>query len=164
MLRFPLPAETRVLLSIATETGLFAPEEAATLLGGVLDAFHAGQLGEGHVVQLWTPDREHAPVGWVYFAPDSHAEGVWNLWWIGVSPPHHGRGAGQALLDAVESAVASASGRLLVIETSALPSLARARAFYRKRGYAECGRVPDFYGVGDDKVIFAKRTLSLTET
>jgi ribosomal protein S18 acetylase RimI-like enzyme len=46
---------------------------------------------------------------------------------------------------------------LLIIETSATPPLEPARRLYLRRGYRECGTIPDFYGEGDDKVIFAKR-------
>ncbi len=83
-------------------------------------------------------------------------------WWIGVDPANQGRGGGDALNDAVEAAVIAAAGRVLVIDTSALPPLARARTFYTKRRYAECERVSDFYGVGDDKVIFAKRISAIS--
>ncbi len=48
-------------------------------------------------------------------------------------------------------------GRLLVIETISLPSLENTRRFYVNRGYSECGRVPHFYAMGDDKVIFGKQ-------
>lgn len=82
---------------------------------------------------------------------------MWNLWWIGVHPDAHGSGAGQGLLQAVETAVTAQQGRVLVIETSDAELLGRARRFYAARGYAECGRVPDFYGEGEAKVIFAKR-------
>lgn len=157
MLRTVRPVDTPALLSIACATGLFEPAEASALLGGVLDALHAEQLGPGHAAQLWAPTDASAPAGWVYYAPDAHADGVWNLWWIGVRPEDHGCGGGDSLLDAVEAAVIAEAGRVLVVETSALPLLARARAFYAKRGYVECGRVPDFYSVGDDKIIFAKR-------
>lgn len=163
MLRSARPSDTPELLAIAATTGLFEPADAHTLLGGVLAALHAGQLGDGHHALIWVPDDAHPPAGWVYFAPDMHADGAWNLWWIGVRPSHHGLGVGEALLDAVEAAVLAAAGRVLVIETSALPPFARARAFYAKRGYTECGRVPDFYGVGDDKIIFAKRTATNRE-
>ncbi len=82
---------------------------------------------------------------------------MWDLWWIGAAPAHHGQGIGDALLRSVESEVSTRGGRILVIETSALPPTARARRFYEKHGYSACGRVPDFYADGDDKVIYAKR-------
>jgi ribosomal protein S18 acetylase RimI-like enzyme len=164
MIRAVRPVDTPALLSIACATGLFEPAEATALLGGVLEALHANQLGAGHNAQLWAPDDTGVPSGWVYYAPDAHAEGVWNLWWIGVRPQDHGRGGGESLLDAVEAAVRADAGRVLVIETSALPALARARNFYARRGYIECGRVPDFYGFGDDKVIFVKRIFARSGT
>ncbi|QJR37599.1 GNAT family N-acetyltransferase [Gemmatimonas groenlandica] len=157
MIRAARLADTPTLLAVACATGLFAPAEASALLGGVLDALHADHLGPGHAAQVWSPNDAGAPSGWVYHAPDAHADGVWNLWWIGVHPEDHGRGGGDSLLDAVEAAVMAEAGRELVVEKSALPPLARARAFYARRGYIACGRVPDFYGVGDDKIIFAKR-------
>lgn len=157
MLRPPLPSESSVLVALAVSTGLFSPHEARSLLGDTLDAFHAGQLGDGHTVGVWTDGSSSTPLGWTYFAPDMHADAVWNLWWIGVAPSHHGQGVGEALLRAVEGQVREADGRLLVVETSALAALARARRFYERCGYARCGEVPDFYAEGDAKVIFARR-------
>jgi ribosomal protein S18 acetylase RimI-like enzyme len=156
ILRPPLPAETPILIEIAVSTGLFTLDEAEGLLGGVLRSLHAGELGAEHHVRVWSPSPDAAPAGWTYFSPDTFAPGVWNLWWIGVAPSHHGAGGGDALLSAAEAAVTAAGARLLVIETSALPPLARARAFYERRGYLNCGQVPDFYGAGDDKIIFAR--------
>ena len=63
---------------------------------------------------------------------------------------------GRALLHHVEQTVRAAAGRLLVIETSDSERLLRARRFYTAQGYSECGRVPDFYGEGEAKVIFAR--------
>lgn len=157
MIRPATPADTESLLHVAVATGLFEPADAAALLGQVLADLHAGHLAAGHAVAMWVASAASAPEGWVYFAPDVYAEQVWDLWWIGVTPAAHGRGIGAALLESVEAAVTAARGRLLVIETSALDPLIRARAFYRRHGYDECGRIPDFYAAGDDKVIFAKR-------
>ena len=43
------------------------------------------------------------------------------------------------------------------METSGRPSYEGARVFYEREGYRETARVPDFYGSGDDKVIYVKR-------
>ena len=155
MFRAPRPNETPMLLSLAVSTGLFVQAEADALLGGVLSAFHTGSLGERHVVRVW--QRGERLSGWVYFAPDPNSERVWNLWWIGVAPDEQGRGVGSELMAAVEADVTATKKTVLVVETSSQPLLEKTRRFYARRGYSECGRVPDFYGEGDDKVIFAKR-------
>ncbi len=155
-LRAPVADDRSMLLSIAVATQRFAPEEAESLLGGVLDAYSSTSLGEGHELLVACTLDTGTPVGWSYFAPDMFADGVWNLWWIGVAPGHHGSGAGRALLRAVEAHVTQAGARVLVIETSDAGGLARARRFYEREGYTARGVVPEFYGVGDGKVIFSK--------
>ncbi len=66
------------------------------------------------------------------------------------------KGVGQALLSYVEQTAAASGARVIVIETSDLPSLARARNFYLKHGYEERGRIPDFYATGESKIIFSR--------
>jgi ribosomal protein S18 acetylase RimI-like enzyme len=144
------------LLRIAVDTGLFSADEAQTLLGGVLQELADGALPEGHQAAACWEQNGGSPVGWCYFAPDDHAANVWNLWWIGVSPRRHGAGVGLTLLRYVEQEVRNAGGRLLIIETSDAEPLSRARRFYVRNGYAECGRIPDFYAVGEAKVVFAR--------
>lgn len=156
MLRPPLPSETPALIAMGAASGLFKPGEAEGLLGGVLEEFQAGRLGDGHAVRVWAADGG-IPEGWAYLAPTPKADGVWDLWWIGVDPPRQGRGIGGRLLTAVEDHARAAGGRLLVVETSSTPPLDPTRRFYAHRGYVECGRVPDFYADGDDKVVFVKR-------
>lgn len=160
MLRLAEPADTPALVALGVATGLFQPEEADLLLRSVLDDIHANRLGEGHLAYVWADAPAGPPAGWVYFSPEAKADGVWELWWIGVDPTRQGRGIGDELLGFVEERVREAGGRLLLISTSSLPPLERTRRFYAKRGYAECGRIPDYYADGDDKVIFAKRVAS----
>ena len=157
MLRPAAPADTPALIALAAATGVFQPGEAEGLLGGVLEELHAGRLGADHVAQVWADAPDAPPVGWVYFAPTPNANRVWDLWWIGVAPTRQGQGVGDELLRSVEGHVRAAGGRLLVIETSSQPTFDPVRRFYAARGYAECGRVPDFYADGDGKVIVAKR-------
>lgn len=157
MRRTVTPADTPSLLALAEATGIFLPCEVEGLLGGVLNALHAGQLGDGHTAWVWADGPGGPPAGWVYFSPVDNTNGVWNLWWIGVDPPRQGRGLGGEMLDAVEAHVRAAAGRLLLVETSATPGFDRVRRFYANRGYAEGGRIPDFYADGDGKVTYYKR-------
>jgi len=157
MIRPPRPEDTPALIALAEASGIFQPNEATELLGGVLEEFHDGRLGEDHRVEVWADEPASTPSGWVYFAPNAHADRVWDLWWIGVDPARHGQGIGGQLLGSVEAQVREAGGRVLIIETSTQPALDPTRRFYASKGYAECGRIPDFYAEGEGKVIFAKR-------
>ena len=151
------PKDRSALLAIAVRTGLFSTDDAEALLGGVLDGIFAATLPAGHMALACRPGPAAAIAGWTYFAPDQYAEGVWNVWWLGVSPESIGTGVGQKLLRAAEARAHGAGARIIVVETSSRAPQARARAFYAKEGYAECGCVPDFYGDGDHKVIFSRR-------
>ena len=161
MIRPAEPSDTPDLVALAVATGLFQPDEADLLLRGVLDALHADSLGDDHVAQVWADDQTGRPEAWVYFSRNPMTNQTWDLWWIGVRPERHGEGIGDELLKFVEDHVRSANGRILIIETSSLPKLERTRRFYARRGYVQCGQVPDFYADGDDKVIFAKRMSGL---
>ncbi|PSM32025.1 GNAT family N-acetyltransferase [Haliangium sp. UPWRP_2] len=154
--RAALPSETGDLVNIGTSTGLFSKEEADLLLRQTLEDLHAGRLGDGHVVLVIEDPRVPGGLGWAYASLDPKSNGVWDLWWIGVMPSRHGSGLGTLLLASVEEYVKREHGRVLVIETSALPALAATRRFYERRGYMASGTVPDFYGDGDAKVTFAK--------
>lgn len=152
-------SEKEELLDLAVRTGVFSPSDAEGLLGDVLDSLSAQELPEGHVAVACRASTGEKILGWSYFAPDPYAEGVLNVWWIGADPLQHGCGVGSALLSHVETEARMSGIRVVVIETSDQPLLARAQAFYAKRGYTECGRIPDFYALGDAKVIFS-RTLA----
>ena len=145
------------LLAVATATGLFSEADAEGLLGGVLDALAADSLSDGSAAVACRLSQFGPVCGWTYLAPDDHADGVWNLWWLGVEPTAHGSGAAAALLHHAESHALAHRARLMIVETSSLDSTARARRFYSREGYAAIGQVPEFYGPGDDKVIFFRR-------
>lgn len=146
------------LLAVATHTGLFSAEDAEGLLGGVLDALAAGTLAEGSIAFVSRAAPLASATGWTYLSPDAHAAGVWNLWWLGVDPRAHGTGAATALLRRAETHALERGARLMIIETSSLDSQARARRFYTREGYRAVGQIPEFYGPGDDKIIFCRRT------
>lgn len=132
--------------TIVAQSGLFSPDELEGFSGMIPDL-------------LADPDQHWINInedGAAYFAEDAMVAGVWNLWFIATLPKARGMGVGRALLAAVERAAKTRNGRILVVETSAGDSTARARQVYQLAGFKVVGQVPDFYAEGDDKVIFSK--------
>ena len=96
-------------------------------------------------------------VGYACFGTAPFTDAVFDLYWIAVDPSRTGLGLGRSLLEAVEDEVRRDAGRMIVIETASKPDYEPTRSFYERLGYREVARVPDFYSVGDDKVIYCKR-------
>ncbi|MBZ5496839.1 MAG: GNAT family N-acetyltransferase [Acidobacteriia bacterium] len=95
--------------------------------------------------------------GYACWGPTPLTKGTFDLYWIATHPGTQGRGVGRALMHYVENRVGEERGRLLVLETSSKESYGKTVGFYRRLGYQEASRIPDFYDVGDDKLIFVKR-------
>ncbi len=98
-------------------------------------------------------------VGYVCYGENPLALGVWDLYWICISPDFQGKGYGEILLRRVEKAVMEKGGNSIFIETSSIPSYERARKFYEKLGYRIVCVIKDYYKVGDDKIIYKKEIL-----
>ncbi len=87
---------------------------------------------------------------------------LWNLYFLGVSPDQQGTGGGRALVGAVENDLiskGSEQARVLLVETSGLPSFKPTRDFYEGLGFDEEARIRQFYGPDDDKVVYWKSIL-----
>jgi len=156
MLRPAVPADTPALIDLGIATELFLPDEVEPLRG-LFDDVHARLTGADHRIKVWADTPAAPPVGVVYVAPTALTDRTWDLLWIAVSPDRHGHGIGGALIGFAEAQVRAADGRLLLIDTSSLPRFDATHGFYRKHGFVEVARIPDFYADGDSKVIFAKR-------
>jgi len=102
------------------------------------------------------------PVGWVCWGPTPCTLGTFDIYWLGVAAAWQGRGIGRALTAFAEQAITERGGRLFVVETSSRETYAPTRRFYEALGYREAGRIPDFYGPGDDRVIFIKPAKDLS--
>jgi len=154
VLRATRPDDSPALLSIAEGTGVFKPIEIQAL-EEVLSDYHAREYEHGHrCVTAW---REGAPIGFVYWAPTAMTDRTWHLYWIAVRRDLQSLGSGAQLLAHCEAEIRAAGGRLLLIETSSLPSYEPTRRFYHKHGYEPPARVRDFYADGDDLLVFRKR-------
>jgi len=154
---------------IAVDAQMFSTDEVDVfddMLAGALD----GSLEDHH----WLVAGARAPGagagagesvavrGAAYFAPEPFADRVWNLYFLAVDPGTHGTGVGTGLIDHVEAALVrrgESEARVLLVETSSTQQYQRTRAFYAARGFTDEARVREYYGPGDDKVVFWKSLL-----
>ena len=94
--------------------------------------------------------------GFCYAEPETLADGTWNMLAIAVHPDAQGKGCGAELCAALEATLGARGQRVLIAETSGTDEFAGTRAFYARAGYTEEARIRDFWGPGDDKVVFWK--------
>ena len=138
-----------VVHALSVETGLSDDDENASVLEP-FDDDHTWIVLE---------DGANTVIGAAYFGPESHSDRVWNLYFLAVAKHHQGEGTGSALVHYVEANLRTrgeAVAKLLLIETSSVDSFEPTRVFYRRLGYVEEARVREYYGPGDDKVVFWK--------
>lgn len=130
-------------------TGVFNEAEIAIALE-LIDA--PPEVGYRFIVA----EVEGDVAGYACFGSTPLTNGTFDLYWIAVDPARHGRGIGRALMRASEYAIREAGGRLMLIETASKPSYDNTRVFYLRYGCREVARIPEFYAIGDDKVIYAR--------
>lgn len=147
------PDDVAQLVRITNDTGFFHPDEVAAAQE-ILEECVAKGESSGYYVQV--AEETGKPLGYVCFGPTPLTRGTWDVYWIAVAPGHQGRGIGTRLIRLAEAEICRQGGRLILVETSSQELYAPTRRFYCSSGYREVSRVPDFYDLGDAKVIFAR--------
>lgn len=146
-------AHVRAVAPLVRGTGLFRPSEvdiAVEVFTGAVEQpgvdYHA----------LVAVDDDGALVGFTCYGPTPGTVGTWDLYWIAVDAAHQRRGVGAQLLDAAESRIRDAGGRLIVVETSSRADYDGTRAFYGSRGYQQAARIRGYYAPHDDLIAYTK--------
>ena len=147
------PGDKPAIERILRATGMFTEEEVTVALELVDDGL--GPMTGGYRFIVLEEDGEIA--GYACFGLCPMTDRTWDLYWIAIDPPRHGRGHGKTLVLAVEDAVRAEGARLLLVETAGKPEYAPTRAFYDRIGYPVGARIANFYRDGDDKIIYVKR-------
>lgn len=102
-------------------------------------------------------DRGGTLVGYVCYGPTPMTEGTFDLYWIASDPAVRGQGVGASLVAGMEGDMRRRGARAIRVETSATEAYGPTRGFYASMKYTEEARFRDFYKVGDDLIILAKR-------
>ena len=143
-----------VLVNILGSTPEFKPSEVS-VAEEVIDSYLRDPQRSGYFV--FVAEVETAVVGYICYGPTPMTEGTWDMYWLAVSVEKRGNGIGTALVAHAEDRISEAQGRLVIIETSSMPEYEMTRHFHIRQGYDMIAHIPDFYALGDDKLIMAKR-------
>jgi len=154
--RAALAADVEQIRALAIGNGMFEPEDMSGFDEG-LDGYLSGSA-EGHtwLVAAGVTGRVE---GAAYVAPEPFGDRVWNLYFLAAGPSRHRRGAGSALVQHVEQSLREAGAdvaRVLIVETSSSAAYDGARRFYASRGFDREAVIREFYGPGEDKIVFWK--------
>jgi ribosomal protein S18 acetylase RimI-like enzyme len=151
----PTPDAGPKLLQMAHSVALFLPDDF-DVIQELWDEFAAKGDAASHY-HFVTAQQADEILGFACYGRRPLTEATFDLYWIGVSQQHQGRGIGKALSHVVEDSIRAMGGRLLIAETEGKPSFEPTRRFYLSAGYEIEARIRDFYRAGEDLFIFVKR-------
>jgi len=140
-------------MRILRNTPEFKPSEVV-VAEEVIDGYLKDPLISGYYILVAELDLV---AGYICYGPTPLTEGTWDLYWIAVAPDKQRQGIGGALMKSAEKEIMRAKGRLVIIETSSTLAYEKTKRFHTSHGYEIIARLPDFYALGDDKLILQKR-------
>ncbi|MBX2797789.1 MAG: GNAT family N-acetyltransferase [Myxococcales bacterium] len=141
---------------LAVDTQMFTEQDAG-FVDEMVPAAVDGSAPEDHWIVYEMADGRVD--GAAYVAPQPFSDRLWNVFFIAVAPRCQGQGVGGALMRHIEQMLRERGpqvARVILVETSSTDQYARTREFYPKQGYVEEARIREYFGPGDDKVVFWK--------
>lgn len=139
--------------SIVERTLFFRPDEVDVAVELVDEHLSRGEASGYHFVFAEIEDRV---IGYACYGPIACTLASFDLYWIAIDPAYQRRGLGRELLQTTEAQIAAAGGQRVYIDTSGQPKYASTRDFYEAQGFRCEARLVDFYGPGDDRIIYTK--------
>jgi ribosomal protein S18 acetylase RimI-like enzyme len=133
--------------SILRRTGVFTDEEVQVAMELAEEAVNPAPDTTYRIAVTRSDGRVS---GYILWGRTWFTKWSYDLYWMAVDPDVQRGGLGTMLVREMERAMRAEGGRIVRIETSSLPEYEKTRAFYRRVGYPETLRVPDFYWEGND--------------
>ena len=152
----PLTSKDRERLQrMVIETGVFTDEEVGVAME-LIDIV-IGDKNQRDYQIVFAVDDQDEPIGYVCYGPVPMTREVFDLYWIVIDPRVQGQKIGSELLNYIEEEVRGLKGRIILADTSSIPSYEKANQFYLKRGFKEVARIADYYWEGNDRITYCKK-------
>jgi ribosomal protein S18 acetylase RimI-like enzyme len=147
--------DREILHSMITDTGIFTPEEIDVAME-LIDIVLKDPNQKDYQIVCIVNDEDQL-LGYLCYGLAPMTRGTIDLYWIVVAPSFQGKGVGSKLVAYLEEVAKGMNGRMILVETSSIPSYGKTLAFYVRKGFKEVARVLDYYSPGNDRVTFCKR-------
>lgn len=153
-LRFNVrPGDVADVRRIVESTGFFYPAEVDVAVELVEERLRRGDASGYFFVFA---ERDGRTIGYTCYGPIACTQASYDLYWIVVDAAERGHGLGRDLLKVTEALIAERGGQRVYAETSGRDQYVSTRAFYDRCGYDAEAVQKEFYGPGDDKVMYVK--------
>ncbi len=143
------------LRRMVVETGVFTDEEIGVAME--LIDITLGHKDQKDYRIVCAVDEKDQPLGYICYGPVPMTQGAFDLYWIVIDPEVQGQRIGSELLNYLEEEIKGMKGRMILADTSSIPSYEKANEFYLKRGFKEVARIADYYWEGNDRITYCKR-------
>ncbi|MEQ8187196.1 MAG: GNAT family N-acetyltransferase [Candidatus Eremiobacterota bacterium] len=150
-----IPSDIETVREILESSGYFYKEEIAVGVELVEERLNKGIASGYHFLFA---EENGRVVGYTCFGEIACTKGSFDLYWIAVHNDIRGSGIGKKLLTLTEKKISDMGGKRIYVETSNRKQYESTRVFYIKCRYSVEAILKDFYGPGDDKVIFLRVT------
>ena len=121
----------------------------------VIDDYLADPENSGYNTLVADVDSKIS--GYICYGQNTMTKGTWDIYWLAVAPDMQNRHIGGHLMALAEKNIQAAGGKLIILEVSSLPINDKTHKFHLRGGYKYLFTINDFYGPGDDKVLYEKR-------
>ena len=148
-------SDIKAIAHILNSTGFFYDHEVEVAVSLAEENLEQGDDLSGYLFIM--AEENEQVIGYSCFGKTPSTEASYDLYWLGVNEENKGKGIGKILLSMTEKMIAELGGKNIWIETAGRPLYEPTRMFYLKTGCELVAELPEFYGKGDDKVIFLKK-------
>lgn len=148
------PADRPAFEKILASSGFFYDFEIEVALSLADETLEQGEEKSGYYWVRILEDRE--VVGFANFGPNPSSVHSWDIYWMAIQQEHRSKHYGSVILRETEERIRSYGGKIAWIETSGRPLYEPTRQFYLKNGYVLEATLREFYGPGDNKLVYRK--------
>jgi D-alanine-D-alanine ligase-like ATP-grasp enzyme/ribosomal protein S18 acetylase RimI-like enzyme len=148
------PADRDHVRRMVESSGFFSPAEVGVAVELVDERLAKGEASGYFFIFA---EQDDQVLGYSCYGPIAATADSFDLYWIAVDNTFRSKGLGRLLMTESERRIAAVGGRNVYVETSNRPQYVPTRSFYERFGYHRLAVFDDFYGPGDDKVVYVKR-------